>query len=174
MHNMSDSTQQQAENAGDAGDAPRTRPPLTQHNYESLVDRRIADAMAAGEFANLAGAGKPQRTDDDTLVPDDQRAGFRLLKSNGFAPPWIEARAEIDEERGKLAAWLTSSNARWRYLDNTGRARLQAEYRRRLDTIQRMIINYNLTTPAAAGQLAGLRIADELARLGAGHDTADA
>ncbi|HMO56995.1 MAG TPA: DUF1992 domain-containing protein [Roseiflexaceae bacterium] len=147
------------------------RTPLTQFNYESLIDRRIADAAAAGAFRNLPGSGKPQQNDEDALVPEDLRAAYRLLKANDFAPPWIEARAEIDAERTRLESWLQRANQRWPYANPAGRAALREEYRRMLNDLQRLIVNYNLTTPAAAGQIAGLRMAAELARLGGTNDT---
>lgn len=146
--------------------APARRP-VTRRTYHSLIDQRIAQAQADGLFDNLVGQGRPQQFDDDALVPEEYRAGFRLLKANGFAPPWIEARRAIAEERARLAAWLADANRRWPRLDPAAQARTRVEYRRKLDDLQRMILTHNLTAPGAAGHVEGLRLQDELHKLGA-------
>lgn len=143
-----------------------TRTPVTRQSFGSLVDQRIAQAQADGLMDNLPGQGQPQRLDDDALVPDDLRAGFRLLKSNGFAPPWIEARRGIDEERARLDDWLARARRRWPGLTEPARARLRAEYRRKLDDLQRMILTFNLTAPPSATHVEGLRLQEELSKLG--------
>lgn len=67
---------------------------------DALVERRIAEAMARGEFDDLPGAGKPLALDDDPLVPAEVRVAYRLLKNAGFLPPELEQFAEI----GRLIA----------------------------------------------------------------------
>jgi hypothetical protein len=139
---------------------------LTQHNYHALVEQRIQQAQEDGLFDNLPGAGKPLKLDDDSLVPFEDRAGYRLLKANGFAPPWIEARREIDSERERLDTWLAQSNRRWPQLSAAGRAALRIAYRRKLDDLQRLILTYNLKVPAGVAQLETLRLPQELMKLG--------
>jgi hypothetical protein len=140
---------------------------VTQRNFESVVDQLLDRARAQGAFDNLPGQGRPLEQDaNEAHVPDELRAGFRMLKNAGFAPPWVEARQAIEQERGELASWLAQANTRWQRLDEAGRAKLRAEYRRRLDDLQRSILNHNLTAPASAGQIPGLRISEELTKLG--------
>jgi hypothetical protein len=115
---------------------------------------------------NLAGQGQPLELDDDALVPDEYRLGNRMLKASGFAPPWIEAQREIDQERAKLDSWLKDARRRLPALAAPARTALKLNYRRKLDDLQRMITNYNLQAPPGAQHLAGLRMADELAKLG--------
>ena len=62
---------------------------------DSVVEQRIAQAIAAGAFENLPGAGKPLDLDDDRMVPEDLRVGYRILKNAGFIPPEVEQRREI-------------------------------------------------------------------------------
>jgi DnaJ family protein C protein 28 len=143
------------------------RTPLTRHNYQSLIEQRMQQAQEEGLFDNLPGAGKPQKYDDDSLVPVEDRAGYRLLKANGFAPPWIEARREIEEQRADLGTWLEQANRRWSYVDATGRAALRVSYRRKLDDLQRLILTFNLKTPRGVEQLETLHVAKELLKLGA-------
>jgi hypothetical protein len=146
---------------------PPKRTPVTRHNYQSLIDQRFQQAQDDGLFDNLPGAGKPLNLDDDALVPAEDRAGYRLLKANGFAPPWIEARHEIAEERANLETWLEQANRRWSRLDAAGRAALRVAYRRKLNDLQRLILTFNLKTPRGVEQLETLRLAEELLKLGA-------
>jgi hypothetical protein len=105
--------------------------------------------------------------DGDEMVPAEYRLGFRMLKSSGFAPPWIEARREIDEERAQIVNWLNDARHRWAYLAAPARAALHVAYRRKLDDLQRMIMNFNLTAPPGIDHVEGLRMADELGKLDA-------
>jgi hypothetical protein len=135
-------------------------------NYDDLIDKLINQARQDGHFDNLEGQGKPLRTDDDALVPEDDRLAYRMLKSNGFAPLWMETMRDVKAERARADEWLKRTNARWPKMLEANRASARREYRRMLDDIQRIILNYNLTAPPAAGQIEGLNMAAELARLG--------
>lgn len=148
-------------------DAHPLRRAITGQQYERVVDQLLRQARASGQFDNLDGQGRPLKRDvAEELVPEEMRAGFRMLKNAGFAPAWVEARRALDDQRGELAGWLAQANLRWPHLDEPGRATLRAEYRRRLDDLQREILTYNLTVPEAAGQVPGLQLAVELRKLG--------
>lgn len=67
-----------------------------QPSVMSLVDIRIAEATAKGEFDNLPGAGQPLELDNDTHVPAEERAAYRLLKNSGFVPPELEQISEVN------------------------------------------------------------------------------
>ena len=58
---------------------------------------RIQEALRAGELSNLPGAGKPLQLDDDSMIPKELRAAYRILKNSGFLPPEIQLRKEIHE-----------------------------------------------------------------------------
>ena len=62
---------------------------------DKLAEEKITEAIEHGELDNLPGAGKPLRLDDDTLVPEELRAGFRLLKNAGYLAPGLQLRKEI-------------------------------------------------------------------------------
>lgn len=64
---------------------------------DQLVEARISDAQARGEFDNLPGAGQPLLLEDDALVPEELRAAYRLLKNAGYLPPTILLRREVAE-----------------------------------------------------------------------------
>ncbi|NJN14887.1 MAG: DUF1992 domain-containing protein [Oscillochloris sp.] len=124
-------------------------------------------AEQAGIMDDLPGAGKPLKLDEDTGVPDELRVGFRMLKSAGFAPPWIELQQSIRNDQARLDAWLTRANERWPLAGEHERARLRADHEQKIRDLNRMICNYNLTAPPAAGQLPLLQLWREQRKLGA-------
>jgi len=65
-----------------------------------LAERKIAEAVARGEFDDLPGTGRPLQLDDDPLVPEDLRVAYRVLKNAGYVPPEVDTlRAIADLER---------------------------------------------------------------------------
>ena len=43
----------------------------------------------------MPGEGRPLELDDDSLVPEELRLAYRVLKNAGYVPPEVEARREI-------------------------------------------------------------------------------
>ncbi len=62
---------------------------------EAMAETKIRESMARGEFANLPGAGKPLRLEDDSMIPDDLRVAYKILRNAGCIPPELEMRKEI-------------------------------------------------------------------------------
>ena len=62
---------------------------------DKLAEAKITEAIKRGELDNLSGAGKPLHLDDDTLIAEELRAGYRLLKNSGHLPPGLDLRKEI-------------------------------------------------------------------------------
>lgn len=77
-------------------------------SYERLAEEKIREAMEAGAFDRLKGAGKPLPKTDDDLTGDDW-AGLHLLRSNGFLPEWLELRKQAYERREEVR----QAFARW-------------------------------------------------------------
>jgi hypothetical protein len=48
-----------------------------------VAERRIAEAIAAGEFDNLPGAGRPLELEDLSHLPPDMRMAYTILKNSG-------------------------------------------------------------------------------------------
>ncbi len=69
-----------------------------------LAEQRINQAMEAGVFDHLEGAGKPLPDEDLGLVPEELRAGYRILRNAGYIPPELEMRKEAVELALQLAA----------------------------------------------------------------------
>lgn len=61
---------------------------------DQWAERHILDAQQKGEFDNLPGSGEPLLLDDDSHIPAELRAGYRLLKNAGCLPPELEYRKE--------------------------------------------------------------------------------
>ncbi|QLK62775.1 DUF1992 domain-containing protein [Enterobacteriaceae bacterium Kacie_13] len=64
---------------------------------DQWVEKYIKDASENGEFDNLAGRGKPLVLDDDSGVPEELRAAYRILKNAGYLPPELQDRKEVIE-----------------------------------------------------------------------------
>lgn len=80
--------------------------------FLKMAEQRIREAAENGEFDNLEGMGRPLQFEDETWIPEDLRAGYRILKNSGCIPPELELRKEvlslrdlidtIDEDRERL------------------------------------------------------------------------
>jgi hypothetical protein len=63
--------------------------------FARIAERRIREAMENGEFENLEGMGKPITFEDETMIPEDLRMVYRILKNAGCIPPELELRNEV-------------------------------------------------------------------------------
>ncbi|QMB04419.1 DUF1992 domain-containing protein [Citrobacter freundii] len=61
---------------------------------DQWAERHINNAQAKGEFDDLPGSGEPLALDDDSHIPPELRAGYRLLKNSGCLSPELELRRE--------------------------------------------------------------------------------
>lgn len=102
--------------------------------FDKLVEEKIREAMAAGEFDNLAGRGRPLDLRPYFDTPEDLRLAYSVLKSSGFVPEEAELLKEIDALRTALsAASDAQAGARLKQAieEKTLRLRLLFERRRR-------------------------------------------
>ena len=97
--------------------------------FELIAEQRIREAMRAGAFDNLPGAGKPLALDDDRLVPEDQRLAYRIARNAGCAPPELEARRELAGLRQLVAAATDDDATRRRALARMALIEAQLEAR---------------------------------------------
>src|ERR1051325_7182391 len=65
-------------------------------SFDKLVEEKIREAMANGEFDNLPGKGKPLDLDAYFAAPEDMRVAYSMLKNAGFVPEEMELLKEID------------------------------------------------------------------------------
>ena len=91
-------------------------------SWESFTERRIREAMEAGQFDNLPGAGKPIPGIDDP--PDPDWWVKQKLKDEGLSivPPILEARRALEQTLAELPT-----------------IRFEAEARRRLEKVNSQI-----------------------------------
>jgi hypothetical protein len=73
-------------------------------SLELIAEAKIAEAIRAGAFDNLPGAGRPLDLDDDRLIPEKSRLAYRILRNAGFVPAEIETRREAASLRQLLAS----------------------------------------------------------------------
>src|ERR1044071_6197151 len=103
--------------------------------FRLVADRKIVEAMEEGAFDNLAGAGLPLNLDEDPFEDPSLRMAHRLLRSNGFAPAWVEEGRDIDHAVEQLHA------------DRRGGRLTAAGFHRRAAAPNRRILVFNLQAP---------------------------
>jgi DnaJ family protein C protein 28 len=138
--------------------------------WESLIDKKIREAMEQGEFDNLAGKGAPIDLSENPFEDPDWRTAHRLLRNAGFAPAWIEDRKDIDAElvaaRVSLArTWTVLQNARNTEHENSAIIRWEnalASFRKKVEELNRRISAWNLKAPAVGFQRKRIDIEVEL------------
>jgi hypothetical protein len=70
---------------------------------DSLAEEQIRSAIRRGELDDLVGMGRPLALEDDSVVPDELRVAYRMLKNAGCLPPELTLRNEIRQLQGLLA-----------------------------------------------------------------------
>jgi hypothetical protein len=70
--------------------------------FDKLVEQKIREAIAAGEFDKLEGAGRPLNLDAYFATPEELRAAYAVLKSAGVLPEEAGLLREINELNAKL------------------------------------------------------------------------
>jgi len=63
--------------------------------FQKIIEKRILEAQKKGAFDNLPGSGKPISIEDDSLVPEDLRLAYKILKNANFVPPEIQLKKDI-------------------------------------------------------------------------------
>ncbi|UIJ37351.1 DUF1992 domain-containing protein [Desulfobaculum bizertense] len=62
---------------------------------DDLAEERIKAAIDKGDFQNLEGQGKPLELEDDSLIPEDLRMSYKILRNSGHVPPEVQADKDI-------------------------------------------------------------------------------
>ncbi len=83
---------------------------IVRVSFEKLIESRIQEAMAAGAFDQLKGAGERlERTSAEELA-GDMWMGYKVLQNGGMLPAWLLLAKEIEVD-GEA---LTKIEARFR------------------------------------------------------------
>ncbi len=92
------------------------------HIFEVIAERKIREAIEAGELDNLPGRGRRIDLSDYFRVPGESRAAFALLQSSGHLPREVSLKLEIhalqqevssctdEEERRRLLRVIEEKN----------------------------------------------------------------
>ncbi len=77
---------------------------------DSIAEQRILEAIKEGKLDDLPSHGLPLALDDDSMVPEHLRVGYRILKNAGYLPPELEERNQAIALCDLLAQCQPESN----------------------------------------------------------------
>lgn len=100
---------------------------------DQIAEARIREAIERGDLRGLPGEGKPLDLDDDSAIPEELRAAYRILKNAGFLPLELQLRKELRQAEQLLQQLPESERSR-------ARARIEL-LQLRLATSRRQPIN---------------------------------
>jgi hypothetical protein len=72
-------------------------------SIEKLVEEQIKEAMARGEFDNLAGKGQPLNLEVYFQTPEELRMCYSVLKNGNFVPEEVQTLKEVESLKEQLA-----------------------------------------------------------------------
>lgn len=142
-------------------------------SLEKAIESQIQEAMAAGVFDNLPGAGKPQEFSLGEQLAGDNWLGFKMLQNGGMMPLWLESGREIEKDLERLKkidddhASLCAQAARHADWDGYRAAILHARgrYEELARAIRKKQDKYNNDAPGIRTQRPGLWVEYHLERL---------
>jgi DnaJ family protein C protein 28 len=127
---------------------------------DTLIERIIRDAQAAGAFDNLPYVGERLPMEDDAAA-GEMASAFRILRNAGAAPEWIETAKEIRRLLGHRETLLERA-ARAGPL---ARERYRADLRRLVADVNRLTFVLNYEAPSMQQHRRMLDLAQELEAL---------
>lgn len=65
--------------------------------WQKLVEERIETAMKQGVFDDLPGKGRPLPREDDSMVPQELRMAYKVLRNSGHVPQEVADRKELQD-----------------------------------------------------------------------------
>ena len=145
-------------------------------NLRHLFERKWQAAREAGALAGLPQKGRLD-LDDDALIPEEERLGTHLLKSNDALPAWIEDDRALREKvaaardalrrayRWRQRRLATSDDPAERRRVEQAWLRARAQFEQAVAEINRDIFHFNLRAPSPAVQRLPLRLQEEYERL---------
>jgi hypothetical protein len=84
--------------------SPKNNPGIQMDFFQKIAENRILEAIAAGEFDDLEGKGRPLKLEDDSHVPPELRMAYKILKMADCLPPELELRKEVVRLQDLVAA----------------------------------------------------------------------
>jgi hypothetical protein len=105
--------------------------------FDRIAEEKIQAAMQTGQFNGLAGTGQPLDLRENPFEAAHERLANQVLKNADILPAWLEDRRAIEADLEKLRQAYSSSN-----LD-------RFQFHLQIETLNRRILAYNLSAPAA-------------------------
>ena len=120
---------------------------------DGMIERKIAEAYAAGLFDDLQGAGKPLVLRQNPFQDPAWRLAFHVLENAGMAPAWIEERRGLQEAISRVR------RANLAYASNLNAAAEEGSLGvEEIQALNKRIESLNLTVPHPAFRLEPIRI----------------
>ena len=69
-----------------------------------IAERKIKEAIEEGLLSREEWRNRPLPPSNDSMIPDDLRIAYKMLKNAGYVPPEIEAKKEIQQLEDLIAA----------------------------------------------------------------------
>ncbi|MCA0173588.1 DnaJ family domain-containing protein [Bacillus sp. RAR_GA_16] len=105
-----------------------------------VAEDKIKTALKNGDFDNLPGKGKPQKLEDLSMIPEDLRIAYKVMKNSGYLPEETELKSEIqsleellafcedEPNRKRLKKRLSEKQIRYNQVAYERRANFSPEY----------------------------------------------
>ena len=144
-------------------------------SLEKLIESRIRDAVADGQFDNLKGAGKPLAFSNEEELAGENWLGYKILQNGDLLPEWLMLAKEIETDRERLAALdarhadaveLAASSGDWAAHANSIRNRRDA-FEAAARDLRRKQDRFNQSAPSVKLERPGIWVEHHLARLDA-------
>jgi hypothetical protein len=144
-------------------------------SIDKLIESRIREAEAEGQFDNLPGAGKPLRFSQEEALAGENWLGFKVLQNGGLLPEWLMLAKEIEADRLHLraldarhaeAVQLAASSGAWdAHAPSIKRCR--EAFESAAIAVRRKQDRFNQDAPSVQLERPGIWIEHHLARLDA-------
>jgi hypothetical protein len=141
--------------------------------YESVVDQQIKEAIAAGAFDNLPGAGQPLRWSEAEQLAGDSWLGYKMLQNGGMLPEWLGLAREIESDLEKLEGLdrqheqicaLAVADGAWER-EAAALCHVTGKFEELARSIRRRQDRWNISAPGIRSQRPGLWVEYHLERL---------
>ena len=121
------------------------------------IEEQLRKAIEEGKFDDLPGKGKPLHLDEINPHADsDWELAYHIIKEGGFTLPWIETIRDIENE---IEAARKELQRAWKWLliylsadvpedkASVEWKRAQADFKDKLEILNKRIRDYNLEVP---------------------------
>lgn len=105
--------------------------------FDRIAEEKIQAAMQTGQFNGLAGTGQPLDLRENPFEPSHERLANQVLKNADILPAWLEDRRTIEADITALRQTYPCPNPD------------RFPFHLQIETLNRRILAYNLSAPAA-------------------------